>query len=149
MIEDGLFDRFPVQAVYAMHNWPGACPGTVGINPGPMMAAADRITIEITGRAGTVRTPTLPSTRWSWLATSSRPCRALCRATCAHDSAAVISLCAMQAGDLGTMSVIPGKATLVGTVRTFNPMSRTLSSVASTAVQRHCPRARGDGQRPV
>jgi metal-dependent amidase/aminoacylase/carboxypeptidase family protein len=34
---------------------------------------------------------------------------------------AVISLCAMQAGDLGAMSVVPGKATLVGTVRTFNP----------------------------
>jgi len=35
--------------------------------------------------------------------------------------AAVISLCAMQAGDLGAMSVVPGKATLVGTVRTFKP----------------------------
>ncbi|MBU4322276.1 MAG: amidohydrolase, partial [Gammaproteobacteria bacterium] len=52
MIEDGLFDRFPVQSVYAMHNWPQMRPGTVGINPGPMMAAADRITIEITGKGG-------------------------------------------------------------------------------------------------
>ena len=47
MMEDGLFDRFPVQSIYAMHNWPAMKPGT-GINPGPMMAAADRITIEIT-----------------------------------------------------------------------------------------------------
>ena len=52
MMEDGLFDRFPVQSVFAMHNWPAMKPGTVGINTGPMMAAADRITIEITGRGG-------------------------------------------------------------------------------------------------
>ena len=52
MMEDGLFDRFPVQSIYAMHNWPAMKPGTIGINPGPMMAAADRITIEITGRGG-------------------------------------------------------------------------------------------------
>ncbi|RYG08816.1 MAG: amidohydrolase, partial [Burkholderiales bacterium] len=52
MIEEGLFERFPVEAIYAMHNWPGMKPGTVGINPGPLMAAADRVTIEITGRGG-------------------------------------------------------------------------------------------------
>jgi amidohydrolase len=34
MIEDGLFQRFPVEAVYAMHNWPGLKPGTFGIRPG-------------------------------------------------------------------------------------------------------------------
>ncbi len=52
MIEDGLFDRFPVQSVYAMHNWTAMKPGTVGINSGAMMAAADRVTIDITGRGG-------------------------------------------------------------------------------------------------
>ena len=52
MIDDGLFARFPVDAVYGMHNWPAMRPGTVGINPGPMMAAADRVTITITGRGG-------------------------------------------------------------------------------------------------
>ena len=38
MIDDGLFDRFAVQAVYGMHNWPGLRPGTIGLNAGPMMA---------------------------------------------------------------------------------------------------------------
>jgi hippurate hydrolase len=52
MIEDGLFDRFPVQSVYAMHNWPAMPAGTVGINRGAMMAAADRVTIEIKGKGG-------------------------------------------------------------------------------------------------
>lgn len=121
MVEDGLFERFPVQAVYAMHNWPGMRPGMVGINPGPMMAAADRITIEITGKGGhgahaylTVD-PVLVAGHIITAVQSivSRNVRAI--------DGAVISLCAMQAGDLGAMSVVPGKATLVGTVRTFNP----------------------------
>ncbi len=120
MIEDGLFDRFPAQAVYAMHNWPAMRPGTVGINPGPMMAAADRITIEITGRGGhgahayLAVDPVLVAGHIITAVQSivSRNVRPI--------DGAVISLCAMQAGDLGAMSVIPGKATLVGTVRTFS-----------------------------
>ncbi len=52
MMEDGLFDTFPCDAIYALHNWPGLPPGTIGINPGPMMAAADRFEIVINGRGG-------------------------------------------------------------------------------------------------
>ena len=121
MIDDGLFDRFPVQSVYGMHNWPGLRPGTVGLNTGPMMAAADRVTIHITGRGGhgahayqTVD-PVLVSAHIITAIQSivSRNVRAI--------DSAVISICAMQAGDPGAMSVVPGSATLVGTVRTFNP----------------------------
>jgi amidohydrolase len=136
MIEDGLFDRFPVQAVYGMHNWPSLRPGMIGVNPGPMMAAADRITIEVTGKGGhgahaymTVD-PVLVSAHIITAVQSivSRNARAI--------DSAVISLCAMQAGDLGAFSVIPGKATLVGTVRTFNPevqdlMERRLHELCS------------------
>jgi metal-dependent amidase/aminoacylase/carboxypeptidase family protein len=43
---------FPVQSVYGMHNWPAMRPGTIGLNPGPMMAAADHIRIDITGQGG-------------------------------------------------------------------------------------------------
>jgi len=121
MIEDGLFERFPVNAVYAMHNWPGMRPGTVGLNPGAMMAAADRITIEITGKGGhgahayLTIDPVLVAGHIITAVQSivSRNVRPV--------EGAVISLCGMQAGDLGAMSVVPGKATLVGTVRTFNP----------------------------
>jgi amidohydrolase len=71
MIEDGLFQRFPVESVYAMHNWPGLKPGTFGINHGAMMAAADRVTIEITGKGGHGAHPTWRSTRCWWPRTSS------------------------------------------------------------------------------
>jgi len=121
MIDDGLFERFPVDAIYAMHNWPQMRPGTVGINTGPMMAAADRITIRITGQGGhgahaylTVD-PVLVAAHIITAVQSivSRNVRPL--------DSAVISLCAMHAGELGAFSVVPGEATLVGTVRTFSP----------------------------
>ncbi len=126
MIEVGLFDRFPVEAVYAMHNWPAMQPGTVGINPGPMMAAADRITITITGKGGhgahayMTIDPVLVAGHIITAVQSivSRNVKPI--------DSAVISLCAMQAGDLGAMSVIPGEATLVGTVRTFSATTQTL-----------------------
>ncbi|MDM0038266.1 M20 aminoacylase family protein [Variovorax sp. J22G21] len=120
MIEDGLFDRFPVQSVFAMHNWPGMPAGTIGLNSGAMMAAADRITIEVTGKGGhgahayQTIDPVLVAAHIITAVQSivSRNVRPI--------DAAVISVCAVQAGDLGAMSVVPGKATLVGTVRTFS-----------------------------
>ena len=41
MIDDGLFERFPADEIYALHNWPGLPPGQIAVRPGPMMAAAD------------------------------------------------------------------------------------------------------------
>lgn len=52
MIEDGLFERFPVDAVYALHNWPSLPAGTVGLNAGPMMAGIDRFTMRVVGTGG-------------------------------------------------------------------------------------------------
>ena len=121
MINDGLFDRFPVQAIYAMHNWPAMQPGTIGLNAGPMMAAADRITIEVTGKGGHGAHPYLtvdPVLAAAHIITAVQSI--VSRNVTAMDSA-VISICAVQAGDPGAMSVVPDTATLVGTVRTFKP----------------------------
>ena len=126
MIKDGLFERFPVGAIYAMHNWPAMQPGTVGINSGPMMAAADRITIEITGKGGhgahayqTVD-PVLVAAHIITAVQS-----IISRNVKAMDNA-VVSVCSMQAGNPAAMSVVPGSATLVGTVRTFKPEIQNL-----------------------
>jgi len=119
MIEDGLFDRFPVEAVYAMHNWPALKPGMVGTNPGPMMASADRVTIEITGKGGHGAHPYLAVDPVLVAAHIITAAQSIVSRNVRPIDTAVVSLCAMQAGDLHAMSVIPGKATLVGTVRTF------------------------------
>jgi amidohydrolase len=126
MIEDGLFERFPVQSVYGMHNWPAMKPGTVGINAGPMMAAADRVTIEITGKGGHGAHAYLSVDPVLVAAHIITAVQSIVSRNVRPIDNAVISLCAMQAGDLGAMSVIPGKATLVGTVRTFSPDVQTL-----------------------
>jgi amidohydrolase len=126
MIEDGLFDRFPVETVYAMHNWPGMKPGMVGITPGPLMAAADRVTIEITGKGGHGAHPYLAVDPVLVAAHIITAVQSIVSRNVRPIEGAVISLCAMQAGDLHAMSVIPGKATLVGTVRTFQPEVQTL-----------------------
>ena len=126
MMEDGLFERFPVQSIYAMHNWPQLRPGMVGINSGPMMAAADRITIEITGRGGhgahayqtvdvVLVAAHIITAAQSIVSRNVRPIES-----------AVISLCAIHAGDMGAFSVLPGAARIVGTVRTFDPQVQEL-----------------------
>ena len=121
MIEDGLFERFPVHAVYGMHNWPSMKPGVVGINPGPMMAAADRITIDIVGRGGHGAHAYMTVDPVLVAAHIITAVQSIVSRNVKPIDNAVISLCAMQAGDMGAFSVVPGKATLVGTVRTFNP----------------------------
>ena len=126
MIEDGLFERFPVEAVYGMHNWPGMPPGTVGINPGPLMAAADRVTIEISGKGGHGAHAYLAVDPVLVAAHIITAVQSIVSRNVRPVDGGVVSLCAMQAGDLHAMSVIPGKATLVGTVRTFRPEVQNL-----------------------
>jgi amidohydrolase len=121
MIDDGLFDRFPADAAYAMHNWPAMKPGMVGVNPGPMMAAADRITIEVTGKGGHGAHAYLAVDPVLVAAHIITAVQSIVSRNVRPIDSAVISLCALQAGDLAAMSVIPGKATIVGTVRTFSP----------------------------
>ncbi len=126
MIEDGLFERFPVQSVFGMHNWPGMRPGTIGLNPGPMMAAADRITIEITGRGGHGAHPYQTVDPVLVAAHIITAVQSIVSRNVKPVDSAVISLCGLRAGDLGAQSVIAGSATLVGTVRTFSPQVQNL-----------------------
>ncbi len=126
MMEDGLFDRYPCDAVYAMHNWPAMTPGTVGINPGPMMAAADRFTIAIHGKGGhgahayNTIDPVLVAAH---LITA---LQSIVSRNVSPIDNAVLSVGSVQSGDLGAFSVIPGHAKLVGTVRSFKPVIQDL-----------------------
>jgi len=126
MINDGLFERFPVQSVYGMHNWPAMRPGTIGLNPGPMMAAADRISIEITGKGGHGAHPYQTIDPVLVAGHIITGVQSIVSRNVKPVDSAVISLCALQAGDVNAMSVIPGSATLVGTVRTFTAAVQSL-----------------------
>jgi len=125
MIDDGLFERFPADQIYALHNWPGLPPGKIAVRPGPMMAAADRIEIHIEGRGGhgahpqQVIDPVLVAGHMITAAQS------IVSRNVSPIDTAVVSLCAMHAGNLAAMSVVPRDARLVGTVRTFRAQTQT------------------------
>ena len=124
MVDDGLFERFPADEIYALHNWPALPPGTIAVRPGPMMAASDRIEIHIEGRGGHGAHPHLavdPVLVAGHIITATQSI--IARNVSPIDTA-VISLCAMHAGNLAAMSVIPRDARLVGTVRTFRPQTQ-------------------------
>jgi amidohydrolase len=119
MIDDGLFTRFPANEVYGLHNWPGLAAGTIAVRPGPMMAAADRIEIHIEGKGGHGAHPHQtvdPVLVAGHIITAAQSIVA--RNVNPIDTA-VVSICAMHAGNLAAMSVVPREARLVGTVRTF------------------------------
>jgi amidohydrolase len=119
MIDEGLFERFPVEAVYAMHNWPQLPAGVIGVNAGPMMAAADRVEICVNGRGGHGAHPYMTIDPVLVAAHIITAAQSLVSRNVNPLDSAVVSLCGMQAGDLGAMSVIPRQARLIGTVRTF------------------------------
>lgn len=121
MIDDGLFERFPCEQVFGMHNWPQMPVGRIGVNPGPMMAAADKITITIDGRGGHGAHPHLAVDPVLVAGHVITAAQSVVARNVDPFQSAVVSLCAMDAGDPGAMSVIPRQARLVGTVRTFRP----------------------------
>ncbi len=126
MIQDGLFDTWPCERVFAQHNSPETALGVIGITPGPMQAAVDRIQITVRGKGGhgarphQAIDPVLVSAHIISAVQS-----IVARNVSAFDQA-VVSICAMQAGHPGAMSVIPGQAVLVGTVRTYNEAMQQL-----------------------
>jgi hippurate hydrolase len=119
MIEEGLFDKYPVDSVYAVHNWPYTPRGFVKIKSGPIMASSDTIEIKIIGKGGHAA---MPHQCVDPLVIASEIVLALqtiiSRTVDPADSA-VISITNFNAGT-GATNIIAGEAHLTGTVRTFN-----------------------------
>ncbi len=140
MMEDGLFERFPCDKVFAQHNSPEAALGMVGVTPGPMQAASDKIQILVRGRGGHGARPhhtVDPVLVSGHLITAIQSL--VSRNISAFDQA-VISICALQAGNVQAMSVIPEQALLVGTVRTYtqavqDDIERRLHHLCQTLAQ--------------
>jgi hippurate hydrolase len=119
MVAEGLFDRFPVESVYGMHNWPGIPVGKVGVMPGPMMASFDIFEIVVTGRGAHGAMPHNgidPVVAASALvqALQTIPSRTL-----NPIEPAVLTVTQIHAGD--AWNVIPEQAVLRGTTRAFRP----------------------------
>ena len=126
MLDDGLFERFPCDEIYALHNWPALPPGTIGINPGPMMAASDKFEIVIEGRGGHGAHPYQTIDPIVVAAQVILGLQTIVSRNVHPIDSAVVSIGSVQAGNPAGPSVIPGDARIVGTVRTFKDSVQAL-----------------------
>jgi hippurate hydrolase len=127
MVEEGLFEKFPVNEVYALHNWPLLPPGKIAVRAGAMMAATDEIQLTLQGKGGHGAMPHLtvdPVVAAAHLITAFQTIAS--RNVSPLDSV-VVSICSMQTSQLGAFNVVPDFVKLVGTVRTFRPGTRDLA----------------------
>jgi amidohydrolase len=124
MVQDGLMDRFRIEEVYGMHNYPGLPVGQFAIRPGPMMASADRLTIEIEGRGGHAARPHISVDTVLVGAQIINQIQSIVSRNVDPLHSAVISICMFQAGS--TDNVIPQTALLRGTARSLTPEVRDL-----------------------
>ncbi len=124
MVEEGLFERFPASQVYGMHNWPRRPVGSFAMRPGPIMAAADRWTIELLGRGGHAATPHLCQDGIVAGAAIVSALQTIVARNCDPIEQAVVSVTQFHAGD--AFNVIPETVQLVGTARSFSPTVRQL-----------------------
>ena len=127
MVEDGLFERFPCEAVYALHNWPGLPPGKIAVRPGPMLAATDELKLKLRGRGGHAALPHLAVDPVVIAAHVITALQTIASRNANPVDAVVVSLCSMQTSQLGAFNVIPAQVELVGTVRSFTPEMRDLA----------------------
>jgi amidohydrolase len=119
MIRDGLFERFPCDEIYGLHNFPEMPLGTIGVMAGPMMAAADTFDIKIAGRGGHGAMPHFavdPVLIGSQVVVA---LQSLVSRNTDPLKGAVISVTRFLAGE--AFNVIPDTCLLGGTVRTFDP----------------------------
>jgi hippurate hydrolase len=127
MVKEGLFDRFPADEVYALHNWPLMPPGRIAVRAGPMMAATDEVRITVRGRGGHAAMPQLtvdPVVASAHIITA---LQTIASRNANPLDAVVVSLCSMQTSQTGAFNVIPEAVQLIGTVRSFRPETRDLA----------------------
>ncbi len=127
MVDEGLFDRFPANEVYAVHNWPGLPPGQMAVRPGPVMAATDEIVITVRGKGGHAAMPHLTVDPVLITAQVISALQAIASRNVSPLDAVVVSVCSMETSQTGVFNVIPDSVKLIGTVRSFRPETQVLA----------------------
>jgi len=124
MIEDGLFEKYPVDAVYGLHNWPGLDVGKLAVRKGPMMAAMDIFEVTVKGKGGHGALPHLATDPILIASQLVQAWQGIVSRNINPVDAAVVSVTQIHAGD--AYAVIPNEVVLRGTVRSFKPEVRDL-----------------------
>jgi hippurate hydrolase len=124
MIQDGLFEDFPMDAVFGMHNWPGMPAGSFGLTDGPIMASSSTFEITVRGRGAHGAMPHLGVDPVVAAAQLILGYQTILTRDQDPLEAGVISVTQMRAGSAD--NVIPDSAVLRGTVRTLTPQALDL-----------------------
>jgi amidohydrolase len=141
MIREGLFERFPCDAVFALHNWPGLSVGQFAVAPGPMLASTNEFDIRVTGRGGHAAMPHLTIDPVLVAVQIVQGLQSIVTRSRNPNDAAVLSVTMIHAGD--ATNVIPDFARIGGTVRTFADPVTDLFERHIREIAEHTARAHG------
>ena len=142
MIKDGLFEQFPVDAVFGIHNWPGMRAGHFGVTEGPMMASSNTFNIKIQGTGSHAALPHNGHDPIFAAIQIANGLQGIITRSKKPIDTAVLSITQIHAGD--AVNVVPDEAWLGGTVRTFTVetldlIERRMRTIAeSTAAAYEC-----------
>jgi len=125
MIEDGLFDMAPVDAVFGLHNWPGLPLGQVAVQPGPMMAAMDLFSITIRGQGVHAALPHLGSDGIVAAGALVGALQTIVSRAIDPRHPMVVSLTQIHGGH--SLNALPGQVDLQGTLRSFSSSARDIA----------------------
>ena len=125
MVDDGIMERFNIQEVYGMHNFPNVPVGEFAMRPGALMASADQITIEVDGYGGHAARPHAAIDPIVVSAHIVTALQTIASRSVDPLKSVVVSICKMSAGN--AHNVIPPSATMLGTVRTLDPEIRDIA----------------------
>jgi hippurate hydrolase len=120
MVRDGLFDLFPMEAIYGMHAFPILPFGTFSLRPGPIMAGCDKFDIIIKGSGGHAAMPHLVKDPVVSASHLIGMIQSIVSRSIDPVESAVVSITGMQSGRTTTYNIIPEQVTLQGTVRYFD-----------------------------
>jgi amidohydrolase len=124
MVEEGIMDRFGIDEVYALHNDPGVAEGAFSTTPGPIMAAVDTFRIDITGKGGHGAYPHEAVDPIPPALAIAQACQTIVSRNHNPREDLVVSVTMIQSGSAD--NVIPARAFVGGTVRTFSPDVRDM-----------------------
>ena len=141
MIKDGLFERFPMDAVFALHNWPGLPVGLFAVSPGPVMASSNEFRITVRGKGAHAAMPHMGIDPVSVAAAMVQSFQTIVTRNNKPVDAAVISVTMINAGE--ATNVIPNTCEMRGTVRTFSVPVLDLIEQRMREVAQHTAAAYG------
>ena len=124
MIDEGVLERYGVEEVYGLHNWPQLPAGSIGVRAGPVMASCDFFRIRLKGKGGHAAMPHLNNDPVVAAAQLVTALQTLVSRNVAPHEAAVVSVTQIHAGSAD--NVIPPDAELRGTARAFSAETRAL-----------------------